>query len=196
MRDLIRELIPHAPEHGLYVAPDVPPDRLRNAVRDYAPDIDEGDVVALYDATILRSAKDGALFTADRFVFQNHDLEAPQTVRYADIVAVRADRKLLGGRRVIVEVNRGRATIELVIDFSGRPGAAGPVGRFLSEAMLLQSDEERRRAGGEPPASEDSGGGTDRAAVRAALDRLLFEGRLSPSDRDRLLDALGSTDQA
>jgi hypothetical protein len=196
MRDLIRELIPHAPEHGLYVAPDLPADRLRNAVRDYAPDIDEGDVVALYDATILRSAKDGALFTADRFVFQNHDLEAPQTVRYADIVAVRADRKLLGGRRVIVEVNRGRATIELVIDFSGRPGAAGPVGRFLSEAMLLQSDEERRRAGGEPPASEDSGGGTDRAAVRAALDRLLFEGRLSPSDRDRLLDALGSTDQA
>jgi hypothetical protein len=196
MRDLIRELIPHAPEHGLYVAPDVPPDRLRNAVRDYAPDLDEGDVVALYDATILRSAKDGALFTADRFVFQNHDLEAPQTVRYADIVAVRSDRKLLGGRKVILEVNRGRATIELVIDFSGRPGAAGPVARFLSEAMLLESDEERRRAGGEQPASEESGGGTDRAAVREALDRLFFEGRLSASDRDRLLDALGPTDEA
>lgn len=186
MRDLIRELIPHAPEHGLYVYPHLPADRVRNAVRDYAGDVAAEDVVALYDATILRSAKDGAVFTADRFVFQNHDLEAPQTVLYGDIVGVRSDKKLFGGRKVQVDVNRGRATIELVIDFSGRPGAAAPIARFLSEAMLRESADERRRAQAESGAGE-----TDVAAVRAALDRLFFDGKLDPDDRDRLLDVLG-----
>lgn len=190
MRELIRELIPHAPELGLYVEPYLPADRVRNAVRDYAPDVREADVIALYDATILRSAKDGAVFTTDRFVFQNHDLEAPQTVLYADIVGVRSDRKLLGGRKLVVEVNRGRATVDLIIDFSGRPGAAGPVARFLSEAMLRETPAEARRSG-RASAPEAGGGATDRAAVRTALDRLFFDGKLSPEDRDRLLDALG-----
>lgn len=192
MRDLIRDLIPHAPEHGLYVEPDLPADRLRNAIRDYAPDVSEREVVALYDATLLKSAKDGALFTADRVVFQNNDLEAPQSILYGDIVAVRSDKRLIGGRRVLIDVNRGRSTVEVSIDFSGRPGAAGPVARFLSEAMLRETDEERRMA--VPGPGEDSRGvseGTDREAVRAAIDRLFFDGKLSPEDRNRLLRVLG-----
>lgn len=187
MRDLIRDLVPHAPEHGLYVEPDVPADRVRNAIRDYAPEVNERDVVALYDATLLRSAKDGAVFTADRFVFQNNDLQAPQTVMYGDIVAVRTDSKLLGGRKVVIDVNRGRATVELSIDFSGRPDAAEPIARLLSEAMLRETDEERQMALDD--GAQDTG--TDREAVRAALDRLFSEDRLSSADRERLLNALG-----
>ena len=185
MRDLIRDLIPHAPELGLFVEPDIPADRVRAAIRDYAKDLDPGDVLALYDATLLRSAKDGALFTADRFVFQNNDLVAPQTVMYGDIVAVRPEKKLLGGRRVHVDVNRGRATVELTIDFSGKPGAAGPVTRFLSEAMLRETEEERRRSA---PEAEDPV--TDREAVREALEALVAAGRLTARDLGALLRVL------
>lgn len=187
MRDLIHDLIPHAPEHGLYVEPGLPADRVRNALRDYAPNVDEREVVALYDATLLGSAKDGAVFTADRIVFQNNDLQSPQTILYGDIVAVRSDRKLMGGRRVLVDVNRGRSTVEVSIDFSGRPGAAEPVARFLSEAMLRETDEERRMASVESGKVEAE---TDPEAVRAAIEKLFLDGKLSQGDRERLLRAL------
>lgn len=186
MRDLARELIPHAPELGLFVAPDIPPDRLRNAIRDYAPAIAAEEVLALYDATLLRNAKDGAVFTASGFTFQNNDLEAPQTIAYADIVSVEAEKKLLGGRRVHVTVNRGRATIDLVMDFSGRPGAARHVVEFLSEAMMAGVTL-RTEIGAEPTEVVE----TDLSAVRAALRKLHTERVLSSADLRRLLDALG-----
>ena len=197
MRDLIRDLIPHAPELGLYVAPDIPADRLRNALRDYAPDVAAEDVVALYDATLLRNAKDGAVFTNDRFVFQNNDLEAPQTVKYSDIISIEAAKKLLGGRRIQLGVNRGRATLELTIDFSGRPAAARYISEFLSDAMMagvsLRGEprgpgaltEEAFENGSEDPVE------TDLSAVRAALRKMHAERVLSSADLRRLLDALG-----
>lgn len=197
MQNLVRDLIPHAPELGLYVAPDIPADRLRNAIRDYAPDLAAEDVLALYDATLLRNAKDGAVFAADRFVFQNNDLEAPQTVRYSDIVSVEAAKKLLGGRRVQVGVNRGRATVELTIDFSGRPAAARYVAEFLSDAMtagVTLGARGRREAG---PLTEDDfpepvdSFETDLVAVRSALHRLNADRALTSADLRRLLDALG-----
>ena len=47
MKDLILELIPHAPQMGLYVIPSIPPDKLRNALHDYAPSMQPDEVVAL-----------------------------------------------------------------------------------------------------------------------------------------------------
>lgn len=203
MRELIRDLIPHAPELGLYVAPDIPADRLRNALRDYAPDIAAEDVIALYDATLLRNAKDGAVFTTDRFVFQNNDLEAPQTVKYADLISVEAAKKLLGGRRIQLGVNRGRATLELSIDFSGRPAAARYIAEFLSDAMMagVTLGRETGSAGVIPgpgalteEAFENGSAEpveTDLSAVRAALRKMHADGVLSSADLRRLLDALG-----
>ena len=50
MRKLISDLIPHAPQVGLYVHPNIPPDKLRNALKDFAHDIDQGtlSIVGLY----------------------------------------------------------------------------------------------------------------------------------------------------
>ncbi len=183
MQSLIRELIPHAPHLGLYVAPHVPEDKLRGALGDYASGWREEHVLALYDATLLGGAKDGALFGAERFVFQNNDLQEPQAVRYADVVRVEEKRKLLGGRKVHLSVNRGRSTFELIMDFSGKPEAAAHVARFLQEAMLHEPARHD-----EPAAAEE--GATDRAAVARALRRLREDGRLSPADFERLLAAL------
>lgn len=183
MDTLLREYLPTAPDAGLYVIPDLPEAKLRAALKDYASDVDPGDVLALYDATRLGSAKDGAVFLADRLVFQNNDLQPARTVRYEDIVGVRSKRKLLGGREVHMDVNRGRATVTEVLDFSGQPGAAEYVERFLQQILVH----------GVQPASADSvgEGTTDRRAVEASLDRLVATGRLAEADRQRMLDALG-----
>ena len=182
MRDLIREFIPHAPQHGLYVAPHIPEGKLRAALEDYAPAVAAEDVLALYDATLMGSAKDGALFTADRVVFQNNDLESAHHVRYADLVGVK--RKLIGGRRVLIDVNRGRATLQLSMDFSGKSGAAEFVARFLQEAMWRGADREMAAARDEETVD------TDVAAVRAALEELVRRRQLAPDDFDRLVEVL------
>lgn len=179
MRELIKDLIPHAPQVGLHVTPNIPPDKLRNALEDFASDIDEADVIALYDATLMGSAKDGAVFTSDRLVFQNNDLEAVHIVRYEDVVDVKSRRKLIGGRRVVMTVNRGRATFELEMDFSGKPDAAEYVTRFIKEAMLRDDVH----------ASADDAV-TDTEAVRSALEELHAAGALSRRDLDGMLEVL------
>lgn len=184
MEDLLLDLLPHAPHLGLYVAPSLPDDKVRNAVGDYAGAVAAGDVLALYDATLIGNAKDGAVFLRDRFVFQNNSLEPAQEVRYADVVRVTSKRKLLGGRKVEVDVNRGRATVTLTIDFSGKADAAEYVARFLHEAMLRGTPEEQAEAA----RGEDTS--TDAAAVREALEALHRDGRLARRDLERLLAVL------
>lgn len=181
MTALLREYLPTAPDLGLYVAPDIPEGKLRAAIGDYARDLDPADVLALYDATRLGSAKDGALFLDDRLVFQNNDLQPARTIRYEDVVGVRSKRKLLGGREIEIDLNRARATVTETLDFSGQPGAAEYVERFLQQVLAHGV----RRP--EPAPT----GGTDRRAVEEALDRLVALGRLTDADRQRMLDALG-----
>ena len=192
MQRLLRDYLPTAPDLGLFVAPDIPADKLRGALADYASGVAPASVLALYDATRLGSAKDGAVFLADRFVFQNNDLQTPRTVRYEDVVGVRSKRQLLGGRRVEVEVNRGRATITESLDFSAHGDAAEYVERFLREAMLTGAGS---LAGSGPLAKPDAPlapeARTDRAAVARALDALVGSGTLAPADRDKMLDVLG-----
>ncbi len=183
MDSLLREYLPTAPDLGLYVVPDIPEGKLRAAVGDYARDLDPRDVIALYDATRLGSAKDGALFLADRLVFQNNDLQPARTIRYEDVVGVREKRKLLGGREIEIDHNRARATVTETLDFSGQPGAAEFVERFLQQAMVQGART--------PAPTPTPTRGTDRRAVVEALDRLVALGRLTEADRQQMLDALG-----
>ncbi|NBB72878.1 MAG: hypothetical protein GVY35_04270 [Bacteroidetes bacterium] len=190
MDDLIRELIPHAPQLGLYVAPNVPAEKRRNALSDYGDGMGPDEVMALYDATLTGNAKDGALLAADRLIFQNTDLEAAQTVRYRDLVGVTSKRRLLGGRKVVLDVNRGRATFQLTMDFSGSGEAAQYVTRFLEEAMHRSARADMASAA--PDTEGDEPAATDVEAVRAALDELRAAGQLTKADYHRLLQALGA----
>ncbi len=187
MRDLILELIPNAPQLGLFVVPDIPDARLRNALHDYAKRARTEDVIALYDATLLGTAKDGAVFTVDTVFFQNNALEPVQAVRYADIVRVESKRKLIGGQKVYLDVNQGRATTTIAIDFSGKPDAAPYVARFLREAMLRGAAEEMDR---EPASIAFSAAGSDIPAVARALEDLVEQGLLSEADYARMMAAL------
>ncbi len=181
MEDLLRRYVPNAAGLGLYVEPHIPPDKLRNALADFGAGLTTDDVIALYDATLMGSAKDGALFARDRFVFQNTDLEAPQTIRYEDLVRVTTKRRFLSGRKVFLDVNQGQATVTVTVDFSGKPGAAKFVTRFLHEAMMRSINETIDVTGS---------GDTDAEAVIGALDRLVESGRLSLEDYERLVDVL------
>lgn len=180
MDRLLRDLLPTAPDLGLFVAPDVPAKKLEAALGDYGSGVRASDVVALYDATRLGSAKDGALFLADRVVFQNNALQAVRTVRYDDLVGVRQTRGLLGGRAVEMDLNRARATVTEALDLSAHPDAAEYVERFLREAMLNAARP------------DDKAATTDRAAVARALDALVSRGNLADADRRRMLASLGS----
>lgn len=182
MEDLLRDRLPHAPQMGLFVAPDVPPKRLENALSDYATDVGREEVLALYDATLSGTGGDGAVFTSDRFVFQNNDLQSAQTVRYADLVKVEASSRWfgLGGKRVELTVNRGRATFELTMDFSGAPEAASYVADVLDAAMVADIDFA-------PSSDPDE---TDVDGVREALGRLRSEQKLTEADYERMLEAL------
>lgn len=187
MKDLVLEFIPHAPKMGLYTLPDIPADKLRNALRDYATSVHREEVLALYDATLLGNAKDGAVFTSDRLVFQNNNLEPAQTVRYEDIIHVDTRRKLLGGREVNIDVNRGRATVRLTLDFSARADAAEYVARFLREALhrgvAAEMDRPSKNA-------QQTPSGSDIVAIERALNELQANGSLTSEDYERILRVL------
>mgnify|MGYP006282450873 CR=1 FL=1 len=180
--DLIRERLPHAPQMGLYVTPDLPEKKVRAALSDYATAVEAAEVLALYDATLTGTGGDGAVFTAERFVFQNNDLQSAQSVQYQDLVGVEATSRWLGlgGKRVDLEVNRGRATFDLSMDFSGAPDAAEYVADFLHAAMLKDVTF----------GPEEAPAGTDVEAVRRALDRLRTQQKLTDADYERVLDVL------
>lgn len=182
MEDLLRDRLPHAPQMGLFVTPNLPGDRLDNALSDYAMDVKREEVLALYDATLSGTGGDGAVFTASRFVFQNNDLQSTQTVQYPDLVDVEVQSRWfgLGGKAVALTVNRGRATFELTMDFSGAPDAASYVGDFLDTAMVRDIDFA-------PAVEPDT---TDVAAVWDALERLRAEQKLTAEDFDRLVRVL------
>lgn len=177
MESLLKEFLPHAPNHGLFVAPDIPAEKLRAAIGDYASGVDPEAVVALFDATRLGNAKDGILFLADRLVFQNHDLSEPRAIHYANIVGVRSKKSFLGARRVEVDVNRGRATVTESLDLTAHSGAMDYVLRCLEEILRA------------PVAASDSSR-TDVEAVRAALEPLVEEGVLTEAQLQRMLGVL------
>lgn len=189
MDALIRELIPHDPSLGLYVVPNIPSGKLHNAIGDYAKKVNRGDVVALYDATLMGSAKDGALFLADRLVFQNNNLEPAHEVRYADIVEIEEKKKLLGGQRLVLTVNRGRATIELEIDFSGKAKAAPYVARFLKDALWRSMEEDAPEP--EPVTRRSATTETDIRVVEETLIELVRAGQLTQADYREMMRALG-----
>jgi len=184
MQTLIRELIPHAPQMRLYVAPNIPENKLQNALGDYAPSLTPGDVLALFDATLMGSAKDGILFTADGIRFQNNPMEAAQEVRYTDIVEVKTKRKLVGGQKVHLLVNRGRATMELQLDCSVKPEAAKYIARFLNEALLLGAAREMEGT------LTLTAAGSNRQTVEKALRVLVEQGVLMEADLNAMLAAL------
>lgn len=183
--DLVRERLPHAPQMGLYVTPNLPAEKVQRAVSTYAGMAERDDILALYDATLMGTGGNGATFTTERLIFKNHLFQSVQTVRYQDLVGVEtASRWLgLGGKEVRLTVNRGRATFDLTMDFSGAPEAAEYVAEVLHDIMIQGVDLDDGTSDAE----------TDVQAVHRALDRLRSEQKLSDGDYDRLVSVLDTS---
>ncbi len=184
MKSLVKELIPHAPQMGLYVAPQIPQKLMRNALDDFASGVPEAEVLALYDSTLRGSGKDGAVFTAERFVFQNYALSQVHEVRYGDIVEVTRKKLFMRGHKVEIGVNRGRAMFHVALDFSGKPEAAPYIERFLEATML------RPASAKEALSFETSQHGTNLSVVRRVLLELVEEGQLAEADYERMMQAV------
>lgn len=169
MTELVGDLIPHAPQMGLYVAPQIPPDLLRNAVESFGNGAKPDAVLALFDNSIFGNARDGVLLKADGIVFKKSGQQAHE-VRYEDITHVDKKKGFLS-KALHLDVNRGRATFTVTIDVSNNAEALDYLYRFLQEAMLQPVPV----------------GATDWEAVQQALLALRCRGLLRHEDYDRLL---------
>ena len=192
MEKLIYELIPHDPTLGLYVAPNIPFKKLHNAIQDYAKNVRRKEVVALYDATLMGSAKDGAVFMGDRFVFQNNNLEPTNEVRYEDLVNVELKKKLMGGKRLMLTVNRGRATINLELDFSGKAKAAPFIARLLEDLLFRTTEAEMEREAFRKDPVHSGSGETDVRVVEETLIALVRDKSLSEDDFREMMHVLNN----
>ena len=190
MRSLIKKYIPNAPQVRLYVFPNIPEQKLRNAIRDYAKQVTQEQVLALFDATLMGSGKDGIVFLENKLIYQNTDLDPVQEVKYDDIVRVQSKRRLLGGKEIQLEVNSAYATVAHKLDFSGRPEAAEYVARFLHEAILQVSHNESANSGDSQHVVHTTSSGSNVDAVYAAMEELRNEGNLSEADFDLIVETL------
>jgi len=71
----------------LFVGKTIPPNKVNNAIKSYAPQVSPEDVLILYDNTFFRTAKDGFLLTADTIYWYHPGLDADQ-IRYTEILKV------------------------------------------------------------------------------------------------------------
>jgi hypothetical protein len=83
----IRDVLKKFSDKKLFVGDAIPPDKLKNAISAYAPNVSPEDVLLLYDNTFFGGAKDGLLLTTDAARWRNKDGECGQR-RYSEIESV------------------------------------------------------------------------------------------------------------
>ena len=67
-----------------YVAPDIPENKLNNAIKSFAPEVDPNYVIAINDTSLIGTAKEGCLFLGDCF-YTKAMLEKPHKVEFKNI---------------------------------------------------------------------------------------------------------------
>lgn len=75
------------PETGFLTSPGIPQKKVRNAIKSYAPDASESEVLLLLDTTVFGSAKDGLLLTSDA-LFAHPFLGKATKVLVKEIVSI------------------------------------------------------------------------------------------------------------
>lgn len=104
VQSVIAEVSRRIQDHtNCYFWPNIPADKMRNAVSKYAPLSAGETVLFLYDNTVWGGAKDGAVVT-DHAVYAHDMGSSPKSVRIADISSVSAQNGVFSGK---VFVNGG-----------------------------------------------------------------------------------------
>ena len=68
----------------LFLAGDIPTEKLNSALENYAKSVAKDDVLLLYDNTVFGGAQDGLILTSEAVHWRNY-LEEVERIRYADI---------------------------------------------------------------------------------------------------------------
>ena len=106
---MIREIIGGQAGSNLYVAPNIPEDKLTNAIDSYAQGTQPEDVLFLYDGTLWGSAKKGFCFTR-LYLFWRNTGEEAHRIEFAGIHSVHP-RKGKVFQSSHLEVNKERIEV-------------------------------------------------------------------------------------
>ena len=94
---------------SVYVTPEIPEKKLNNVITTYKCEDYKNSILAIYDNTLLGSAKEGLVFTGERFLFNNGSVLLE--FFYKDISSVKYVKS-------IVINNKGKEEIEHFISVS------------------------------------------------------------------------------
>ena len=72
---------------SIHVYPTIPQDKLNNAIKRYAPNVLEADVLVLVDDTVRKNAHDGGIITKSRFYTKNI-MEKPKSMDLMNVGSV------------------------------------------------------------------------------------------------------------
>jgi hypothetical protein len=124
----------------VFFRPNIPPKKIRNAIRAYAKDVELEEVLALIDSTSFGSAKDGALLTATAF-YAHNSLQKPTSIRLTDVDSIAFKEARLGNE---IAINH---TLFLTTLYPSKEALAA-FARMLEEVVIASSGkeaDERRR---------------------------------------------------
>lgn len=84
---------------GVYVAPNIPPKKLKAAKSQYLFSDDEA--IVLYDDTVFGSAKDGIAIT-EEYLYAKQLWESPKSIKLSEIQSISSESKLLNNLDIII----------------------------------------------------------------------------------------------
>jgi len=78
----IKESVRNIAKKGIYIAPDIPEKKLNNVIKAFNCESFQKSILAIYDNTLLGSAKEGLVFTGEKLLYNNESL---YEIYYKDI---------------------------------------------------------------------------------------------------------------
>lgn len=102
---------------AIFLAGEIPDDKLTNAIQTYAPEVLPDDVWLLFDNTSFGSAKDGLLITSKAVYWRNFT-EKPETVRISHVRSVTYNDGFFSSEiyvdGLIIRVNTGSDRVKII----------------------------------------------------------------------------------
>ncbi len=71
----------------VFIAPEIPEKKLNNAVKAFHCEDNIGSIIAIYDNTLLGSAKEGLVFTGEKIIYKSSSSE-PTELHFNDFESV------------------------------------------------------------------------------------------------------------
>ena len=128
----------------LFVFERIPPKKLKNAVKGYAPDATRDTVIALCDSTVFGSAKEGFLLTTER-LYGKQIMTAGSCVNVKEITSVSYHKGKSRLDMNMVHIHTNMGTLELSLMGGAEDSEA--IFTFLEKAIKILKNTKSSIAG-------------------------------------------------